>query len=52
MHDHLKDAAQAADLTDEQLLAIGGRIRDPNHPSDFEQAVLDELARRHLHPAR
>ncbi|UZW57263.1 hypothetical protein NUH86_21335 [Sphingobium sp. JS3065] len=50
MHDHLKDAAAAADLTDEQLAAIYRRIADPKRPSGFEQAVLDEMERRHLTP--
>lgn len=52
MHDHLKDAAEAASLSDEQLFAISGRMHDPAKPTDFEQAVLDEMERRHLLPAR
>jgi len=48
VHDHLKDAADAADLTDEQLVAIRRKIGDPKHPTGFEQAVLDEMERRHL----
>ncbi|AMK20264.1 hypothetical protein Sj15T_40050 [Sphingobium sp. TA15] len=51
MHDYLKDAADAAKLTDEQLLAILRRIGDPKHPTGFEQAVLDEMERRHLRPS-
>ena len=51
VHDHLKDAADAADLTDEQLLAIRRRIGDPEHPTGFEQAVLDEMKRRNLRPS-
>lgn len=50
MHDYLKDAANAADLSDEQLIAIYEKIRDLNHPTGFEQAVLDEMERRHLTP--
>ncbi|WP_162854569.1 hypothetical protein [Sphingobium estronivorans] len=50
MHDHLKDAADAASLSDDQLRAISRRMRDPAHPTDFEQAVLDEMNRRHLQP--
>src|SRR3546814_4159574 len=46
VHDYLKDAADAAKLTDEQLLAILRRIGDPKHPTGFEQAVLDEMERR------
>ncbi|EPR15066.1 hypothetical protein M527_26350 [Sphingobium indicum IP26] len=51
VHDYLKDAADAAKLTDEQLLAILRRIGDPEHPTGFEQAVLDEMERRHLRPS-
>ncbi|WP_176593816.1 hypothetical protein [Sphingobium sp. EM0848] len=50
MHDHLKDAAEAASLSDEQLRAISSKMRDPANPTDFEQAVLDEMERRHLQP--
>jgi len=50
VHDHLKDAADAADLTDQQLLAIRRRIGDTKRPSGFEQAVLDEMKRRNLRP--
>ena len=51
MHDHLKDAADAADLTDQQLLAIRRRIDDTKRPRGFEQAVLDEMKRRTLRPS-
>jgi len=51
VHDHLKDAADAADLTDQQLLAIRRRIDDTKRPSGFEQAVLDEMKRRNLRPS-
>ncbi|WP_242128599.1 hypothetical protein [Sphingobium sp. Sx8-8] len=48
MHDYLKDAADAADLSDAQLIAIFRQLRDRDRPTGFEQAVLDELKRRHL----
>jgi len=50
VHDHLKDAAEAAALTDKELAAIRRRMGDPKNPSGFEQAVLDEMERRHLQP--
>ncbi len=50
VHDHLKDAADAAGLTDAQLAAIRRRIADPKRPTGFEQAVLDEMERRRLSP--
>ncbi|WP_198147468.1 hypothetical protein [Sphingobium chungbukense] len=52
MHDYLKDAADAASLSDDELRAINRDMRDPANPTDFEQAVLDEMERRHLQPAR
>jgi hypothetical protein len=52
MHDYLKDAAEAADLSDAQLIALYDQIRDRDHPTGFEQAILDEMERRHLSPAR
>src|SRR3546814_17928042 len=42
VHDYLKDAADAAKLTDEQLLAILRRLGDPKHPTGFEQARSEE----------
>lgn len=48
MHDYLKDAAKASDMTDAQLIAVVRHIRDRAKLSGFEQAVLDEVERRHL----
>ncbi|WP_313807135.1 hypothetical protein [Sphingobium sp.] len=50
MHDHLKDAANASDLSDGQLFTIRRRISDRKNLTGFEQAVLDEMERRHLTP--
>ncbi|WP_375195980.1 hypothetical protein [Sphingobium sp.] len=52
MHDYLKDAAEAADLSDAKLIALYDQIRNRDHPTGFEQAVLDEMERRHLMPPR
>lgn len=46
MRNHLKAAAEAAEMTDAQLLAIRVNIKDWEHPSALEEAVLDEIVLR------
>lgn len=48
MRNHLKAAAEAAEMTDAELLAIRVKMKDWEHPSALEEAVLDEIMlRRH-----
>jgi len=48
MQDHLRYAALAAAMTDDELAAAQTAILDPDNPTGEEQAILDELIRRNF----
>lgn len=48
MHDHLKDAAVAASMSDHQLLEAHGQIDSEVEPTGEQQATMDEMDRRGL----
>lgn len=50
MHDYLHDAAEAAKLTDVQLIAIWNEAMEAKKLTGFQQAVLDEIQLRRLDP--
>lgn len=43
MHDHLKAAADAAAMSDDELLAAYQNIRDAAEMTSEEQAIIDEV---------
>lgn len=48
MHDHLKDAAVAASMSDDQLLEAHGQIDGAVELTGEQQAIKDEIDRRGL----
>ncbi len=48
MHDHLKDAAIAAAMSDDELVAAFYAMDDPDDPTGLQQAIIDEMGVRRI----
>jgi hypothetical protein len=48
MHDHLKDAAIAAAMNDDELVAAFYAMDDQNDPTGLQQAIIDEMLLRRI----
>lgn len=48
MQDHLRYAALAAVMSDDELVEAQAAIADPENITDEQQAILDELVRRNF----
>jgi len=48
MHNHLRDVNDVCQLSDAELIAIWSKMADPDHPTELEEAVIDEMERRYI----